>query len=118
MTDHTTPKLCVCEDCGNPLNLAGDQMGKPEWVGWSIRREGPYLMCPMCVHHSVRNRGAFSHPDKATAQFHVTYAPEFENGALVKVNGHRIEYLDGNVMIDLIKALGAAVPTVNTRGRA
>ncbi len=42
--------VAVCEDCGNGLPIA--------WVGWPKRGEGPYAMCQMCTHHSVKNRNA------------------------------------------------------------
>jgi hypothetical protein len=28
------------------------------WIGWPLRKEGPYRMCDQHAHHSVKNRGA------------------------------------------------------------
>ena len=28
------------------------------WIGWPLRKEGPYRMCEQHASHSVKNRGA------------------------------------------------------------
>lgn len=42
--------MADCIDCPSPEAT--------RWVGWEGRTEGPYPMCDMCTHHSVKNRGA------------------------------------------------------------
>lgn len=41
-----------CEDCDTVL------IDTPSFVHWPDRKEGPYKMCDVCTHHSVKNRGA------------------------------------------------------------